>query len=387
MNEKLKKLTGKNRADYEQVAHELIDNADADLFRELISQDDYLFDFIKQNVAERLEKACNKSNYKNLLKLMGTYSPFYDDFITSTLALYSDEDMTDKILEIFENGSEDEKTYCAKYFSHIQDSLALPLLRKYAFSENSMLAQNCAGTLGIFKDTESYNTAINKLNSNDEFEKFEGVNFLISYGDRNAVKTLIDVMKTSAMSENIAGQIPYLEDLTELIDKDINSGLLVLNNIINGLGEIISLSSVLDFNLWEVFNSLISGNKTSTVETVLANAKNKFETLTENDEYLFDEDKNTKNEVYEIKKLLDETEIDFSLTDKELNSDSDLVYTALEISQNTEKIKELLNSDNQTLVLKAAETLKNLSALDDVSRQTALLNIVDDNLKAVAYTL
>jgi len=387
MNERLKKLTGKNRADYEQVAHELIDNTDVELFKELINQDDFLFDFIKQNVAERLEKACNKSNYRNLLKLMVVYSPFYDDFITSTLALYSDEDLTDEILEIFENGSEDEKTYCAKYFSHIQDSLALPLLREYAFSENTLLAQNCASTLGLFNDRESYNKAIEKLSSNDDFEQFEGVNFLISYGDKNAVNPLLNAMKTSAMSENIAGQIPYLEDLEELINKDTNSGLLVLNNIINGLGEIISLSSVIDFNLWEIFNSISSGNRNSTAETVLANAKNKFETLTENDEYLFDEDKNTKNEVYEIKKLLDDVTINYSLVDNELRHDSDFVYTALEISQNTNKIKELLNGNNQTLVLKSAETLKNLSALDEMSRQTALLNISDDNLKAVAYSL
>ncbi|MBO7671943.1 hypothetical protein J6S88_00885 [bacterium] len=387
MNERLKKLTGKNRTDYEQVARELIDNADAELFKELIDQDDYLFDFIKQNVSERLERACNKSNYRNLLKLLGIYSPFYDDFITSTLALYSDEDLTDEILEIFENGSEDEKTYCAKYFSHIQDSLALPLLRKYAFSENSLLAQNCAGTLGIFNDRESYNQAVEKLNSPDEFEKFEGVNFLISFGDKTAVKTLIDVMKTSAMSENIAGQIPYLEDLTELIDRDTDSGILVLNNIINGLGEIIPLSSVLDFNLWEVFNLILSGDKNSMTETVLANAKNKFETLTENDEYLFDEDKNTKNEVYEIKKLLDDVKIDFSLIDNELYNDSNFVYTALEVSQNADKIKQLLTGNNQTLVLKASEVLKSLGALDETSRATAFNHLQDDHLKAVLTSL
>ena len=387
MNEKIKKLTGKNRAEYEQVAREIIDNGDVDLFKELVNQDDYLFDFVKQNVADRLSQACNKSNYKNLLKLMSVYSPSYEDFISSTLAAYADEDLTDEILTIFEHGSDDEKTYCAKYFSHIQDPLVLPILRKYAFGDNFALAQNCATALGVFMDSESYNIAIDMLHSDDDFEKFDGVNFLISYGDKNATDELIFAMKNSGLSENIAGQIPYLKDLSELIEIDTNSGLLILNNIINGLGEIIPLSCTLDFNLWEIFNMLINETQKPVTALILTNAKSKFNALTENDEYLFDEDKNTKNEVLEIKKLLDNYTADFSLIDVELRSDSDFVYTALELSQNINKIKHLLNSTDQTLILKAAETLKVLNAFDETARLTALDNLTDTNIKAVINTL
>lgn len=386
MNEKIKKLTGKNRAEYEPVAREIIDNADVDLFGELVNQDDYLFDFIKQNVSERLGHAINKSNYRNLLKFMSVYSPFYEDFISSTLAMFADEDLTDEILEIFENGTDNEKTYCAKYFSHIQDPLALPFLRENAFSENSALAQNCAQTLGIFKDSESYEKALSKLSSTDDFEQFDGVNFLISYGDKRAIAEIINTMKKSGMAENIAGQIPYLEDLTELITRDLHSGLLVLNNIINGLGEIIPLSTVLDFNLWEIFNSL-ANELNSEVTVVLTNAKSKFNTLTENDEYLFDEDKNTKNEVIEIQKLLNDINADMAFIDKELREDSDFVFTALEFSKNIDMIKPLLNSSNQTLVLKSAETLKMLNSLDENSKCIALLHLTDTNLKAVAESL
>ena len=387
MNEKIKKLTGKNRADYEPVALRLVDSADVNLFKELVNQDDFLFDFIKQNVAERLEHATNKSNYRNLLKLMVVYSPYYDDFIASTLAKFANEDLTDEILEIFENGTDSEKTYCAKYFSHIQDSLALPLLREYAFSENQALAQNCAQTLGIFKDTESYEIALKKLRSDDDFEQFEGVNFLISYGNKSAVTKIIEVMRISGMAENIAGQIPYLEDLSELIEKDFDSGLLVLNNILNGLGEINPISSVIDFNMWEILNSLLNENINSKIGTVLINARTKFDTLTENDEYLYDEDKNTKNEVYEIKKLLSEKEIDISLVDGELRPDSDFVYTALDISQNKDKIKELLNSDNQTVIIKSAETLRKLGGWNEELLGIALKHINDENLKAILKAL
>lgn len=386
MNEKIKKLTGKNKADYEPVACEIINNADVDLFKELVNQDDYLFDFVKQNVAERLMRATNKSNCKNLLKLIKIYSPFYEDFVASALAKFADEDLTDEILEIFENGTEDEKTYCAKYFAHIQDPLALPLLGEYAFSENSSLAQNCAQTLGVFKDSESYKKAIEKLTSKDDFEQFEGVNFLISYGDKNALDKIINAMKFSGMSENIAGQIPYLEDLSLIIEHDFNSGMLVLNNIVNGLGEIIPLMTVLDFNLWEIFNSLINSEQNSVSATVLINAKAKFEILTDNDEYLFDEDKNTKNEVCEIKKLFEDVQINLPLIDNELCADSDFVFTALEFSRNIDRIRKLLSCNNQTLILKSAEVLKQLGALDETARQVALSNISDGNLKAVINT-
>ena len=68
MNEKLKKLTGKNKNDYERIAAEIVNNADTALFKELVENDGYLFDFVKQNVAQRLAAACNETNYRNLLK-------------------------------------------------------------------------------------------------------------------------------------------------------------------------------------------------------------------------------------------------------------------------------------------------------------------------------
>lgn len=41
MSENLKKLTGKNKNDYEQVAKMMIDTADVELFKELVENDDF----------------------------------------------------------------------------------------------------------------------------------------------------------------------------------------------------------------------------------------------------------------------------------------------------------------------------------------------------------
>lgn len=378
MQNLIKKLTGKNQSDYEPVARQLINIPDINLFEELVKQDDFLFDFVKQNVAKRLQNACNASNYRNLLALMKIYSPFYEDFIVSTLAKFADEDLTDEILEIFENGTDAEKTYAAKYFSRIKDPLALELLREGAFSENESLAANCAMTLGAFEDKESYATALEKLNSDDDFEQFSAISFLISYGDKSALDAIIDAMEKSSMAENIAGEIPYLVDMITLIQN--KRGVVVLNNIINGLGEILPLTGVFDYNLYEVFEKL-------DCPIVLLNAREKFNLLTENDEYLFDEDKNTKNEVYEIKNLLNSISIDEKATDKELNAESPFVYTALELTDNTSAVEKLLSSGNQTLVLKSAEVLKKLGAWDETARTKALDNVSDENLKAVILAL
>ena len=345
-----------------------------------------MFDFVKNNVAQRLQNACNSKNYKNLLAFLKIYSPYYEDFITSTLAKFADEDLTDEILEIFENGTFEEKTYCATYFSHIKDPLALPLLNKYAFSENENLATNCATTLGSFQDKESYNIALEKLSSDDDFEQFKGINFLISYGDKNASEKIIEAMQKSSMAENIAGEIPYLIDLFTLLENNQTAALIVINNIINGLAEILPLTSIFDYNLYEIIESLLKTPNNSKVATVLTNAKEKFNTLTENDEYLFDEDKNTKNEVYEIKNLLNNAKIP-QILDDELTSESPFVFTALEFTTNIDKTEKLLTSSNQTIVLKSAEILKKLNAWDTNKCNLALQNIQDANIKSIIEAL
>lgn len=389
MSDNLKKLTGKNKNDYEQVAKSLVDNCDVELFKELVEQDGFLFDFIKQNVAQRIYDACNEKNYRNLLSFLKYYSPSYDEAIVSVLAKYADEDLTDEMLEIFENGDENEKCYCAKFFSYIQDSLALDLLRENSYTENESLNANCAATLGILNDKLSYDNAIEKLNSKDEFEKLNAVKFLVMYGNIEALDKIIDTMKNSTMSENIAGYVPYLINIQELLQTNYTGGLLVVNNIVNGLGEILGLYEVINFELYNIFEAMISNPQTGGSAAVLLNAEDKFNTLTENDEYMFDEDKNTQAEIKDIKKLLnriDKKQLKALIKD-ELSENSPFVYTALDYSDNIEAIKELLRCDNQTIILKTAEVLKKLGALNDTERTVALLKITDENIKSILRAL
>ena len=388
MSDNLKKLTGKNPADYEPIAYNLINIPDVDLFKELVDKDDFLFDFIKENVSKRLEKVCNQSNYKNLLEFLKFYSPSYEEFIVSTLAKYATEDLTDTMLEIFVNGNDNEKTYCAKYFSYIQDPQALDLLKKYAYSDNNYLSANCAFTLAKFNNQEIYNDAIEKLHSNDDYEQLSAVKFLVSYGNQNATEEIIKTIKKSAFAENMASELPYLYDLAELIKNNRQDGLYILNIIINGLGETVALSQLYDFNIYNILEDLIKNNNDSMSSVVLLNACEKFTSLTENDEYLFDESKEVKDDVYSINKLLESVPYNAeNLIDNELKEDSLFVYTALDFTTNTEKVRSLLNSKNQTLILKSVEILKELKNLTTQDKNIALENISNTDIKNIILAI
>lgn len=387
MSDKLKKLTGKNPKDFEPVAFDVINIPDVELFKELIDNEDFLFDFIKQNVANRLAKVCNSSNYLNLLQFLKYYSPSYEDVIISNLVKFSDEDLTDKMLAIFEDGTDDEKTYCAKYFSIVQDSLALDFLKENAYSENSSLSANCATALALFGDTESKNEALVKLKSDDEFEKLDGVRFLVSYGDKSVIPAIVDVMKTSSFAENIAGDLLYLTDLFSLYKTNKTDALFVFNSVINGLGEILGLAQIFDFRLYEFIEMLLKEQTDSEIAVVLANAKDKFNTLTENDEYLFDETKDVKQEVMDIKQLLSSFKVNQSLINAELKSESLFVFTALEFANNESAIRGLLISANQTVVLKALEMLKQMNSLTKEDKNLALSSVTNEDIKSVIVAI
>lgn len=387
MSDKLKKLTGKNPKDFEPVAFDVINIPDVELFKELIDNEDFLFDFIKQNVANRLAKVCNSSNYLNLLQFLKYYSPSYEDVIISNLVKFSDEDLTDKMLAIFEDGTDDEKTYCAKYFSIVQDSLALDFLKENAYSENSSLSANCATALALFGDTESKNEALLKLKSDDEFEKLDGVRFLVSYGDKSVIPAIVDVMKTSSFAENIAGDLLYLTDLFSLYKTNKTDALFVFNSVINGLGEILGLAQIFDFRLYEFIEMLLKEQTDSEIAVVLANAKDKFNTLTENDEYLFDETKDVKQEVMDIKQLLSSFKVNQSLINAELKSESLFVFTALEFANNESAIRGLLISANQTVVLKALEMLKQMNSLTKEDKNLALSSVTSKDIKSVIVAI
>ena len=388
----IKKLTGKNPSEYEMVAKLLVNNSDKELFSKLVKQDDFLFDFIKDNVAKRIQDACNKENYLNLLNFLEFYSASYDTMIARVLYSFSGDELLAQMKEIFLNGTDSEKAYAVKYFSFVTKEKIeemLPLLRKTAKSNFEPLSLNSIEVLSIVSDEESKQDAIKRLSSEDEFEQFEAVKFLVNYQAKDLLDEIINVMRKSTLAENIAAEIPYLLSFDELFEQDADSALLVLCNILNAIPEIIPVSSVVDYGIYEVLERLTQEELTSSSAVALRLAKDKFEELCSNEEYLFDCDKNTKDEVQEINKLLNKVNIKKleSLFYDELFDGSDFVFFALDYVNEVEELETLLDSENQTLILKVLTLLKEKGALNQARKDLALGNVTNLEIQQIIKVL
>lgn len=386
----IKKLTGKNPTEYEPTAKSLVDNSDTELFSKLVKQDDFLFDFIKDNVAKRIQRACNSKNYKNILPLLKYYSPSYDTMFGEVLNSFGGSEIYPVMKDLFLKGCDDEKAYAAKYLTFYGNfEELLPQIREYSKSEFQPLGVNSIELLSMLNDEVSKNEAISKLESDDEFEQYDGVKFLVTFGAKDTLPKIIEVMKKSGLSESIAAEIPYLVPIDELLNLDTEAGLLVLCHIINAIPEIISPSAILDYDLYSVLEKLKNEPLTSTSALVLALAKNKFDELITNDEYLYDCDKNTKDAVKEVNNLLKGLNIQKlkSYLYDELYEESDFVFFALDFVDEIEELETLLDSKNQTLVLKVLTILKEKNALEDTHKKTALDVVTSEDLKLVVKSL
>lgn len=403
-NEQLiKDLTAKDEQKALGAAQSMVNNSNVEAFKILADKSEFLFDFVRSNINKRLQKAINDDNYKNLFSFLKVYAPDFEDTIVGSIAQHANEDLTDEMLELLENGTQSEKTYAAKYFSYIPDTISSEMLIDYALqdNDNEALAFNSAKALGAMKIDSAYQKAVELLKSDDEFTVLKAVKFLVAYEDKNAVDDLLKAMEYSSMSENIAGEIPYLESLLTLMHTKEEAALLCLDNIISGLGEILPLSQIFSFEMYDVLSFLISDNqkkKNAQAAVVLLNALAKFEILANNDEYTFDEDKNTKQEITELYNLLKKQQEYFwnaqkKLAIQELSAPCYRVSSALsmiaefKIKEAKDSIKELLNSENEILVCEALATLKQIDTLQGIDKNEILSRIKDENKKALIENL
>ena len=223
--------------------------------------------------------------------------------------------------------------------------------------------------------------ALQKLNSEDEFEQYNGVKYLVAFKALDALPQILQVMKKSSLSENIASEIPYLVPVEDLIKTD--DGVLVLCNIVSAIPEIIPPSAVIDYNLFSIFEDLYLNNLSSSSAVLLRLAQEKFAELTSNDEYLYDCDKNTKDEVFAINQLLvgiDSYKLKNLLYD-ELYDESDFVFFAVDFVDEQEELEVLLDSLNPTLILKVLSILKEKGKLTSEHKTSALNTINADEIK------
>ena len=400
----LKNLIGKDEEKALEAASYLINNADVELYKMLVDKTEFLFDFVKNNVLKRIEKVINKDNYLNIIKFFDVYSSYYDDLFASILAKHANQDLTDDIFELLEKGTTSQKTYAAKYFSYIPDTVSIEILDKLAFSNDEMLNYNSAEALGQMQDDVSYDIAISLLSSEDDFEKLKAVKFFTAYRKNYPLDEIIKAMETSKMPENIAGQIPYSVSLLSILKTDKSDKVLsILDNILSGLGEILSLEDIFQFELYEIIEYLlkINNNENSAswkISEILLKALAKFKLFCENPEYVYDETKETKYEVSSILKLLQSAGNEFWNIQKRIvlkglqSASKDIssvlaLITEFNLKDAVGNIKELLNSEDEIVVCEAVTTLKSLNALDNVDLDALADKISNINIKAIINNL
>lgn len=405
LNLLLKNLTGKDEKKAREAACYLVENSDVELFSLLVNKTDYLFDFVKNNVICRIQNAVTSKNYINILNFFDVYCDVYDDLFAMILAKNADEDLTDKIFQLLETGSTAQKSYAAKYFSYIPDTVAIELLAKYAFCEDDNLAFNSAEALGQMQDDVSFNIALAYLSSGDDFEKLKAVKFFVAYGKDFPLNEIFVALHSSNMPENIAGHIPYMISFVSEFESGYKKDILVsFDYIISGLGEILPLADIFRFEIYDFIELLINYNKkqndfSSLISEILLKSYLKFKLFMENEEYVFDESNDVKHEVKAVYNLLTAQPADFWTLQKDLilnglkSSSEDEVISCLEViselnlKNSVPLIKELFSSENETVLCETLTVLKKFNELSMNDINAILPKIKNENIKAVIENL
>lgn len=391
-------FVGKDKNKSLQAAKEILDKPDLEAWQCLIEKSEYLFDYIKEKAGTNLINSINKDNVNNLFQLIKFYSEDWDRFIAEGLCKFKNEDLNNQMLNILKNGTNEEKTYAAKYFACNEYNEASLVLFECSKSSFEPLKINSAQALGYLNEKTSYNYYLEKLKSGDEWEQLDAAQFLSNYGNKDAAIEMLKVVTSSKVSEHISGEAALLLDLQELYpNEDANIQLLALealDNIISGIPEIWPLSLIFDFKIYENVEKLIylahnqsDSDLSGKYAELLLKINSKLALFKENSQYTFDEDKNVLNEIDEIYHLLLSQDDDFwclqlERLKKELESDNvSRKISALEVIRDynyNDLVSEIINiisnsNESDSVVYQAIITLKSLDKLDTINNSEDLL--------------
>jgi len=412
-NTRAAKLLGKDRSASQQAAQQIINEPDVDAWQCLIEHSDFIFDYIKDKAGKTLINQVNKDNVNNLFSFLKCHASGWDEHIAGAFAKFIDDEIKDGLLELLQNGMDEEKTYAAKFFSIVTDEAAVEALFKATFCEYQPLKVNSARALGILHDKKSYESYLDKLNSGDDWEKVDAAQFLAAYGDKDALIHILRSMSNSGMAEYLAGEAALLDDICNYFDADDAEykalSLECFDNILSGLAEIWTLSVLFDFKIYNCIEKLLHLAKesddneyTGKYSQLLIKASLKFRMFIEDEEYRFDMDNNVINELKEVNNLLtneDQEFWDFQAENLigELHAGSEkrkLAAISLVGEINLKSAFEELNnlitsgSNSDLIISETLQTMKKLGIIDRLTdKEGVIAAIKDENIAAIAKSI
>ena len=387
----IKNITSKDIALSKSTIKDMIKTANIADFRMLCENAEYIFSFLKERITRDFVKIINKENLNVIFEFSKIYCYDFEDLIVNSWIKFANEDLTDEILDLFENGTDEQRAYCAKYFSKIQDPLAIEYLNKFAKSDFEALRTNCAIALSAFCDVEVLNEMKNiALNSNDEFEKLRAFNFIVAYGKDEQIKFVLENAFNSPFATNIISNIMDYCDINHLkniLNKETLNKILQL--IIEEYPEDIPLDTCYYWNLIDYIKLIYSFNNQFS-RNILLMAKIKFEEFNKNDIYTFDFDRNIKEEIKNISLYLNSLDIEIDNLYEELKKDKFhfdvalFIIKELKLSQYSSYLAQLINEfqNDYEKIAKISETLKELNQINLVNIEI-IEKIKDENIKAL----
>ena len=406
-------LTSKDRNLALNAAKHIIDEADIEAWECLVQNSDYIFPFIKQNIAQAFSDVVDDNNYQNLFELFKIHSSDWDECLIQILLRfsYSDSDLTARILDILDKGTEDEKAYAARYFSFITDNRASYFLFEAYKSSYEPLKYNAASALGNIGDVYSYEYYLSKLESDDDWEKSDAAQFLNWYGNKKALPKILESMSKSAMSEYLAGEAAILDNISKYFNSDDISlrdlSLECYENIITSLVEIWPLSAILDFKIHDCVHALISNIKNppdqniiSRYATLVLKTRYLIQMFIENEQYRFNEPKEIIEELEAINSIMRAEGEDFwQLYESQLipeiqqENEKRKVFAIsliqdLKITEMSETLKYVLrNKASEKVIYQAVLALNEVGDFYGLDKSFVLGQISDNNIKALIESI
>ena len=387
----IKNVTSKDIAQSNNTIKNMIKTANIADFKLLCENAEYIFPFLKERITRDFVKIINKENLNVIFEFSKIYCSHFEDLIVNSWIKFANEDLTDEILDLFENGTDEQRTYCAKYFSKIQDPLAIEYLNEFAKSDFEALRLNCAIALSAFLDVEVLNEMKNiVLNSNDDFEKLKAFNFIVAYGKDEQIKFVLENAFNSPFATNIITNIMDFCDINHLKnilnEETLNK---IFQLIIEEYPEDIPLDTCYYWNLIDYIKLIYSFDNQFS-KNILLMAKIKFDEFSKNDVYTFDFDKNIKEEIKNISQYLNSLNIKIENLSDELKKDKFHFDTALNIikelklNEYSSYLAQLINENQNDYekIAKLSETLKEINGAKLINIEI-IENIKDENIKAL----